>query len=435
MHTIHFSATHSGISGTSLRALQAQLQPALTTITQAWNSGYTTEYASLSLPFDTHLHEVVAALVHAKKKYEPAALVVIGIGGSSLGVEAVYQALDGSMTLPLDGIPLWIVDGIDPCATHQRYTAVEQLLQKGERIILIISSKSGTTTETIAQAQLFTSLLARYCSHYKDYMIIISDEASPLYQVAQKASIAHVAIPVHVGGRFSLLSAVGLVPLALAGIDIVQLVRGAAAVRVFTHAWEDNAAALSAALLYAHYQAGRHIHDSFFFVARLEGIGRWYRQLLSESIGKSHTQDGKRINVGITPTVSIGSMDLHSMVQLYLAGPDERVTTFISVQENSEHIVVPAGTLFEGLVPMIVHKSYHEIMEAILTGVQSAYRAQQRPSMTMTLPTLSAYWIGHYMQLKMVEIMYLGALFAINPFDQPAVELYKKETRKILAHE
>ncbi len=122
------------------------------------------------------------------------------------------------------------------------------------------------------------------------------------------------------------------------------------------------------------------------------------------------------------------------MAQLYFAGPHNRVTTFISSAQKNK-IRVPHTKLFQKLVPMIEGKTFHHIMAAILEGTKQAYIDEKLPFISIELPEISAYYIGQFMQLKMLEIIYLGAIFDCNPFDQPAVELYKKETRKILVHD
>ncbi len=431
MKPIEFSCDHAAIPSATITELQARLEPEIGRLQAAWGAGYDTEYASLSLPSDSGLLEQIKAVAHEKKSINPRILIVIGIGGSNLGAMAIQKALGKK-----NDLVVYYADTVDPAYTGAIYRHAEQVLKQGQEVLITVISKSGTTTETIANAQLFASLLKQYKKEYTRNIVVISDEGSALAHVAKKHQISYFPIPPKVGGRYSVFSAAGLFPLYMMGIDIEALRNGAESVKAScTHKnLHANPAALSAATLYYFYQKGMNIHDTFAFSHSLHGIGEWYRQLMAESIGKADTKDGKSVHVGITPTVSVGSVDLHSMAQLYLGGPNNRVTTFLTTADQPD-IAVPDGTPFDSLVPMIQGKSFTTIMNAILEGTQKAYKDVDRPFMTIELPEISAYHCGQLLQLKMVEIMYLGFLFDINPFNQPQVELYKKETRKILSHE
>jgi glucose-6-phosphate isomerase len=183
--------------------------------------------------------------------------------------------------------------------------------------------------------------------------------------------------------------------------------------------------------MYFHAQNGRTISDSFFFAPQLESIGKWYRQLMAESIGKENDLQGNIVHAGITPTVSVGSTDLHSVGQLYLSGPRDKTTTFIYTTNEPAMVAVPSTLQFP-LVEGIENKKLRDIMKAILEGVKIAYKKQELPFMEVALETITEQSLGEFLQLKMIEIMYLGKLFNINTFDQPHVELYKVETKRIL---
>ena len=255
-----------------------------------------------------------------------------------------------------------------------------------------------------------------------------------LWHIAQKNKYSVLAIPTNVGGRFSVLSAVGLFPLGMVHMPIYDLLAGAASmISLATNALEYNVVAQSAATLYAQYSKGIVIQDMFVFSHQLRSIGAWYRQLMGESIGKQNDRQGKIVERGITPTVSIGSVDLHSVGQLYLGGPRDKCSMFVTVEKTEHEIFVPHLAEFEQSVANIQGKSVSFIMQAIIQGVKTAYQKQQRPFVGLMLPEISAWHIGELLQFKMIEIMYLGYLLDVNPFDQPNVELYKTETRKLLA--
>jgi glucose-6-phosphate isomerase len=153
---------------------------------------------------------------------------------------------------------------------------------------------------------------------------------------------------------------------------------------------------------------------------------------MSESIGKEYDRVGNQIFTGITPTVSIGSVDLHSMAQLYLAGPYDKFTSFINIESNKNNTIIPDFDDYSKLIEIIQGKSLNEIMNAILKGVQTSFIKGKRPFMHIILPDKSEFSIGQLLQMKMMEMMYLGFLMGVNPFDQPNVVAYKNETKKIL---
>lgn len=243
--------------------------------------------------------------------------------------------------------------------------------------------------------------------------------------VAVKKQISVLTIPKKVGGRFSVFSAVGLFPLAILGVNINNIVNGAQKARdlALSTDFHTNPSLISAIVLFLQLKKGKNINDTFIFLPQLESLGKWYRQLMGESIGK----DGK----GITPTVSIGSTDLHSVGQLYLGGPKDKITTFIYGNTNLDEVRVPSSSTFN-LVPVISEKTIHSIMNAIVEGTKIAYAKQQLPFMEIMFDSLSEMEIAFFMQFKMMEMMFLGTLLGVDTFNQPHVELYKIETKRLL---
>jgi glucose-6-phosphate isomerase len=141
----------------------------------------------------------------------------------------------------------------------------------------------------------------------------------------------------------------------------------------------DNPAAQSAALMALALQDGKNINDTFVFNSELESLGKWYRQLLGESIGKEHNLRGEQVHSGITPTVSVGSTDLHSVGQLYLGGPKDKLTTFVYSSKHNNALTVPSNRIFPSIAPMIDGKTTTDIMQAILGGTKIAYNKNQLP--------------------------------------------------------
>lgn len=421
----------------TLAAAAAELEPEIVRVTESIAKKYETEYASCALPGDAELLEKVQTVVEAKQRLNPSALVVIGIGGSHLGAAAVLQALYGRYYNEQQPIcACYFVDTVDSDTSYDVYLLVEQLLQEEKNVVLNMISKSGSTLETAVNAALFLNLLKKYHPRdYQNFVVVTTDHGSPLWQSAQREEFACLEIPAKVGGRFSVLSAVGLFPLGLLGVDLEQLRAGAATMLAACMQTdvEKNPAALSATLLKEHYYRTAIIHDTFIFSGDLMGLGYWYRQLMGESIGKKFDRSGGLVCVGMLPTVSQGSSDLHSVGQLYLAGPKNRFTTFVTVERNRSDLVMPhEESMTKGVIK---DGTFAQCMSAIAHGTMIAYQKEDLPFVHLTLPEKSAWHVGQFLQMKMIEILYLGYLLDINPFDQPEVELYKRETRKLLNHE
>jgi glucose-6-phosphate isomerase len=375
---------------------------------------YETPYASLALPYDDAMFDDVQKLVQQKKNLNPTCMVVIGIGGSSLGAKAVYQAVYGSFPYSNNNtMHLYFLETIDGEYASALQALIEERCKRGETVLLNVVTKSGTTLETVTNFDAMLAILKRYWPDtYQQLVVLTTDYNSTFYQHGQLENFAILTIPALVGGRYSVFSAVGLFPLMMAGIDCKALAQGAG--DALEHALSDdgvhNQSAQQALLLYAHYQQGYRVHDTFVFSVDLQGVGAWYRQLMAESIGKEYNNKGERVCVGMVPTVSVGTSDLHSVVQLYLSGPQVIYTSFVGIEDQSTS----------------------SLMNIFLEGTQRAYQKKERSFSTAMLPQKNEYYLGQYLQCKMVEIMLLGYLFDINPFDQPNVEDYKKEVTKLL---
>lgn len=439
----HFTLSYQNsalLSSDILNEINQQLQSEINHLKNAQSQGYQTPYAFINVPHDTQSLQKVQAIAHEKKKLEPRAIIVIGIGGSSLGPQAVQEALYGTFfNQQQPDTTIYFADTVDTDFINDILLLAEQYLQEEHTILINIISKSGSTTETIANAQIFIELLKKYLGDsYHHYVIVTTDKDSALWQLAHDQQLTCLEIPHLVGGRYSVLTPVGLFPLAVIGINIEELLAGAQSIinLCLTHDITQNPAALTAACIYHHYKKNNiAIHDSFIFSVDLERAGKWYRQLMGESIGKQYDKDNNLVHVGITPTVSIGSSDLHSVAQLYLSTQPNRFTSFITVGQNYSELVVPDYPEYTKLVKSLENKTLPHIMQAIYQGTTIAYRNNKLPFLEILLPEKSAWYVGQFLQYNMIYIAYLGYLLHINPFDQPQVELYKQETRKILAHE
>lgn len=484
-HIIHTYEKTCLVSKEDIQAGWEKLAPEIGRVKQAVDrGGYGSVYASVNLPDDQIMREEVKKIAQSKKALKPAMVIVVGIGGSSLGLEAVHQALYGTLyNDQKPNITFYVADTIDTDYLQDIMLLAEQELEEGNTVIVTVISKSGSTTETVVNAHLFIHMLYKaYPDTYVDYVVIISDEGSALWNYAGEHHMSRLAIPKNVGGRYSVFSAVGLFPLALLGVDIDMLCRGARDMRDQCITGDEdsdkvnrergvgrvssdvdgnsvnvdkgesrpdarlnsNIAAVRAVLLAEQYRRGIAIHDMFLFSVDLAKVGAWYRQLMGESIGKVRLEGGKQVPVGIMPTVSMGTVDLHAVAQLYLGGPHVRFTTFVAVNKNNVGMVVPGLPEKDGARDEVTRdqdlcvstnvqgKSVVAIMDAITQGVQKAYCADKRPFVVLTIPEKNAYYIGMLMQLHMLEMIYVGFLLGVDPFDQPHVELYKQETRRLL---
>lgn len=393
--------------------------------------GYDDDRASLNLSGDEAMLERV--LEAARPCQDADAVVLTGMGGPGLGAKAVQEALTGVLH-NASGTPcVFYADTVDPVRLASILDVAESYLKTKKKLVVIVATQSGGTTETIAGAALFHELYVKYDVDPAAHMPLVTNEGSKLHQWGEKHGFSCVLVPPKVGGRYSVLSPVGLFPLAVLGIDITALVRGARAFRDEALAGNvpKDSAAISAATLAHHYRAGRNVHVTFLFAPELESLGLWCRQIMAESIGKKLDRDGKEVHVGMTPTVAIGSRELHSTFQLYMEGPDDKFTTFVRVAKTND-VTVPANDITD-LVDHLAGKSLQQVTDAIIEGVLHAYRANNRPYTVVTLPELTAEVVGGFLQMKMIETMYLGALLNIDPFNQPGVEEYKVETKRILA--
>lgn len=394
-------------------------------------------YAFASAIDDAAAVKHIRNTVEEKKMLNPAMLIVIGIGGSNLGTLAVQQALLGSLYNDADpALKIYYADTVDTDYMHGILTLAETALKNGRTILLNLISKSGKTTESIANFELLLALLKKYRPDgYTQSIIITTDKDSPLWKLATIFNWTALEIPAHIGGRYSVFTAVGLFPLGMLNIDTDALLQGARDMRDQCLQTNDNPAAQTAARHYAWLHKGYNTANLFLFSNELHGCGSWWRQLVGESLGKAETLAGKPNTTALVPMVSVGTTDLHSVGQLYFANIAHIITQFVVIEHNRHEHQLPDYKEFETLVPHIQTKSLAHIMHAIASGVQKAYAHKNLPFCTVILPENNAYYIGQFLIYKMFETVFLAHLLNVNAFDQPEVEVYKKEVRAILARE
>ncbi len=401
----------------------------------AEKNDFTEAECSMNCPFDEELIAKVKTLVREKSTVQLKYIFLIGIGGSNLGTKAIYDAVGGYFdALEPERVPKMIFVDTTNSEQLMRCGVLISTLSSREEVLIISISKSGGTVETTANTEIILSQYKEKFGDGFDRVVVITDEQSPLWNasVAKNMSV----LPLHglVGGRYSVFSPVGLFPLAMLGYDIDGMIERVHAMRdqCLGEDIYKNPAALSAIITFIHLTKGKTISDTFVFHSELESMGKWYRQLMGESIGKEKDISDNEVNTGMTPTVSVGSTDLHSMGQLYLGGPKDKLTTFIYAFDVGKDMSMPQDRIFPDLVQMIQGKTTKQIMAAILGGTKMAYQKRELPFTEIVLEDISAASIGEYFQFKMVEMMYLAHLMEVNAFDQPNVEHYKTGTKTLL---
>ncbi len=381
---------------------------------------YTSDASSVALPFDARFASESITL--AKKFTHVELVVIIGIGGSNLGAQAVIEAVLGKQHNLFSKRKILWADSIDASNLAVIQSAVNEVA--ASKTLFILISKSGKTTETISN---FQALWKKGVN-----VVVISDEDSPLRDFASLNGFQFLPVPKKVGGRYSVLSNVGLFPLAVMNIDIEKLLAGArkGCESALSLKWRENPALIMASLLYLHAASGKRINELFFFASDLESLGKWYRQLLAESIGKEKNLHGKIVHEGITPIVS-NAVDLHSQAQLYFGGKNDRVYTIVNVDKQKSFPITFSPHL-QRVVPEVQGKTTVQVADAISTGFKKSLAYFKRPFVELTLAENSESEIGELMQVQMVQVMLLASMLKVNAFDQPGVEHYKMETKKLL---
>jgi glucose-6-phosphate isomerase len=333
--------------------------------------------------------------------------VVIGIGGSSLGTKAVYEALkeDANTTL-------LFIESVDPEKVRLVLESIS-VYQKAEEIVCAIVSKSGETLETRSAAHTVVDMLReKFGSVIDKNIVAISDINSPLTHEAQKKGWHTLFIPRHIGGRFSVLTAVGAFPLACAGIDIEKVIAGARGASTSFREREADSARRRAVELYTAYQSGTRVLSIFIFDSRLHAFGVWYQALLAESVGKDEK--------GILPIVMKGSEDLHALGQYLYDGSNIVSTHMFSTKRDVD---ILSGDVTLGMV-------HDAITDAFLETYTAKNRLCAKTHMAQGVTPQS---VGELLAEQMITVMILGYLFGVNTFDQPGVEAYKERAREIMA--
>lgn len=362
-------------------------------------------------------------------------LVVLGIGGSALGGIALHRGLHHPFYNLLSreerkGYPrLFFADNIDP----NGFQALLDILDLRKTIFNVIS-KSGETAETMSQFLIVHNLLRKHLGQgeYGRHLIITTDrKKGRLREILHQEHFLSFIIPDGVGGRFSLFTPVGLLPAVMTGIDIEELLAGATLMDQKCQSEEiwKNPAYMIALLLYlSDIQKGKSICVFMPYVDALKGVADWFRQLWAESLGKRFSLTGEVVEIGPTPIKALGVTDQHSQLQLYIEGPHNKVIVFTKVKSYQDEVPIPKDYRdIEGVGYLGGH-TLSELIQAERRATERALTNNKSPNLTITLPSINAFTLGQLFFLMEVAISFAGALYGINPFDQPGVEEGKRFT-------
>jgi glucose-6-phosphate isomerase len=367
--------------------------------------------------------------------------VLLGIGGSALGPLCVQNALGHPYHNLLDraarkGRPrIFVIDNADPEWLGRALDVLEL-----DRTCFNVITKSGTTAETIGQFMGFHDLLAARVGKDKARKHFVLTTSPGGHNFCAKAKelgrCDPLIIPANVGGRFSELSPVGLLPAAVAGFDIRKLVAGAQSMRRVCEKPDlfENPAYLNGAIHYlADVHRGKSISVLMPYAQALREVADWYCQLWAESLGKRRGEPPHAVHVGQTPVRALGATDQHSQIQLYREGPNDKIITLIEVKEFRREFAIGSG--LDDLLPDLTYLSgrrMSELLRAELDATEYSLVLSERPNLRLTLGRIDEEHIGALLFLYMAQTAFTGALYGIDAFNQPGVEEFKQSTAALM---
>lgn len=352
--------------------------------------------------------------------------VLIGIGGSSLGVQVLFNALRDQSSGK--GPFFHILDNVDPVKTTEILEGI-----KLENTCFCVVSKSGSTAEPMANFLVALGTLERVVGRDKarrQVVFITDPEKGNLRDLAKEEGYRALEVPPNVGGRFSVISSVGLFPAAVLGIDVERLLKGASQALKSCEKREvtSNPAWIIAALHYLHHTLeAKSISVMMTYHEKLAVFADWYRQLWAESLGKK----GK----GQTPVKAVGTVDQHSQIQLYSEGPKDKIITFLQVKNFSQDCRIPSLYPQKPALAYLGGHTLGELINTELAGTASALAKRGVPSITITLPLVNEGYLGALFMVYEIATALMGRLYGINPFDQPGVEEGKRLTYGLMGRE
>ncbi len=419
-----------GLSWNGISAFQARAEQAHRDLMELRASG---EVGFMDLPDKVSEAKEIVALA-AEKRRGIEACLVLGIGGSSLGGKALRDAIKTPLYNEMTqekrkGFPrLYFAENIDP----ESFAELLGVLMP-HRTLVVVISKSGGTAETMSQFLIALDWLKKGVGNaYSQHIVAITDpEKGALREIAAKEGFATLNVPPNVGGRFSVLTPVGLFPAALIGIDIVTLLKGAAtmAKRCETPDLKENPAYLNAVIHYLFdMEKKKPLSVLMPYADSLLSLADWYRQLYAESLGKRLDRKGREVFSGPTPIRAVGATDQHSQLQLYMEGPFDKVITFIEVKRHRRNVEIPYPLSYETPLSYLSGHSLGQLIGFERFATTRALRHNRRPTIVLGIGEIDEGNLGQLLYFYELQVAFQGQLYGINPFNQPGVELGKKLT-------
>ncbi len=381
----------------------------------------------LDLPYQEGLGELLEYAAKVRGRFEN--VVVLGIGGSALGNRALHSALNSAYhdILPPPGAPrLFVLDNVDPDLVGEFLDVVDPAT-----CLFNVISKSGSTAETMSQFLIFRQRLIDALGEdaHREHLVVTTDaEQGVLRPIARQEGYASFVVPEGVGGRFSVLSPVGLLSSALLGIDVQGLLAGAADMdeRCRAAPLHENPALLYAAVQWSMQSAkGKNISVTFAYSQRLAHLADWYAQLLAESLGKRLGKNGEVLHAGPTPVRAVGVTDQHSQVQLYTEGPHDKWFTFLRVERAAHRVEIPAAFGDQEALSYLGGRTLNELFAAEREGTRRALVDAGRPCLSISFSSVNAQAVGQYLYLMELAVALMGEHYGVDAFDQPGVEAGK----------
>ncbi|HSV27172.1 MAG TPA: glucose-6-phosphate isomerase, partial [Sedimentisphaerales bacterium] len=423
-----------GISASQMDELAACALPAVRQVNEERKAGKT-RYRDL--PYDEKMVAGIKAMV---KEFSPGCrnLVILGIGGSALGNIAIHTALNPCMynidAAQRKGPRLFVFDNVDP---GQFASFLDWISPQLQETVFNVISKSGRTAETAMQFLIIRDMLLKALGPrgYTKHVLATTDAKSgTLRTIADKEGLRTLEVPDGVGGRFSVLSAVGLFSAAMTGIDIDALLAGARDMdqRCKSEDVRRNPAAMNAAVNWHYYNRGKPISVMMSYSHALIDFADWYRQLWAESLGKARDLKGREVFVGPTPVKALGTTDQHSQVQLYREGPNDKLFTFLEVRKFPRDVTSGPAPECAHELDDLAGRRMSELFMAEKLGTEYALLKSNRPCLSVIIDEITPQAIGQFIYLYEVTTSIAGVLFGIDPYDQPAVELGKDATLALM---
>ncbi|MCX6113411.1 MAG: glucose-6-phosphate isomerase [Proteobacteria bacterium] len=348
--------------------------------------------------------------------------IVLGIGGSSLGGKTMISALTNKFSNK--GTKVTFIDNVDP----DYFFELLNVLDLSSTVFNVIS-KSGSTAETMAQFLVIYKMLCDKLGKKEavSRIILTTDpEKGALRPLVRSMGFNSFEVPQNIGGRFSVLTDVGLLPAAVAGIDIEGLVKGAQDIvkTGLNNNIDENSVLKYSLIKHNHYIKGRTCSVIMPYSTKLADFSAWYVQLWAESLGKK--------GLGQTPIPATGATDQHSQLQLFMEGPKDKFITFIGIEKTSTPVELPKFDVDVEAFSYLSGHTMHELIRAEMLSTEKALSENGVPSVRIEIPELDAYHLGALFMFFEMAVALTGEFLEINAFDQPGVELSKKYTYKMM---